>query len=448
MWADSQGTPFASTNNDSFNVRAQGGVSFATGGAGVKVDGKSVLLNGGGIVANATSFVAGLNSATSTGPYSSVCGGNGNAASGIGTFVGGGGILFDYQNDNFLSSGNTAGGACSAVVGGWGNNATGIGAFIGGGGSDGTVAQGSHCRGYVSVLNGGIGNNIGPGGYAATIGGGENNINNGNIGTIAGGYGNLATNSYATVPGGSNNVAGGVFSFAAGQQAQALHQGAFVWADSQSGAFSSATNDEFSIRANGGVRIQSDKGIHLNANDRPIIVRDWDVFATNAPSYKASVGRWGLFMEPTVLTIGIPSTDVSGRSFQVAKYSTNGTPTTLMKVDQSGNLTTLGTVTANGVQLTSDRNAKENFSQLDFRGVLDKVVSLPVMEWNYKVDSSVQKHIGPMAQDFHKAFGLNGVDDKHISVVDESGVALAAIQGLNQKLEKQAKEKDAEIKKS
>ena len=40
-----------------------------------------------------------------------------------------------------------------------------------------------------------------------------------------------------------------------------------------------------------------------------------------------------------------------------------------------------------------------------------------------------------MAQDFHAAFGLNGADDKHISTVDESGVALAAIQGLNQKLE-------------
>ena len=51
------------------------------------------------------------------------------------------------------------------------------------------------------------------------------------------------------------------------------------------------------------------------------------------------------------------------------------------------------------------------------------------------------QHIGPMAQDFHAAFGLNGADDKHISVVDEGGVALAAIQGLNQKLN----EKDAEI---
>jgi hypothetical protein len=40
-----------------------------------------------------------------------------------------------------------------------------------------------------------------------------------------------------------------------------------------------------------------------------------------------------------------------------------------------------------------------------------------------------------MAQDFHAAFGLNGSDDTHISLVDAQGVALAAIQGLNRKLE-------------
>ena len=45
-----------------------------------------------------------------------------------------------------------------------------------------------------------------------------------------------------------------------------------------------------------------------------------------------------------------------------------------------------------------------------------------------------------MAQDFNAAFAV-GADDKFIATVDEEGVALAAIQGLNQKLE----EKQAEI---
>jgi hypothetical protein len=40
-----------------------------------------------------------------------------------------------------------------------------------------------------------------------------------------------------------------------------------------------------------------------------------------------------------------------------------------------------------------------------------------------------------VAQDFQSAFGL-GTDDKSIGTVDADGVALAAIQGLNQKLRK------------
>jgi hypothetical protein len=93
------------------------------------------------------------------------------------------------------------------------------------------------------------------------------------------------------------------------------------------------------------------------------------------------------------------------------------------------------------VVVGSDRNTKENFQPLDSQTILAKVASLPVTKWNYKIDGRAMQHIGPMAQDFHNTFGLDGVDDKHISMVDEGGVALAAIQGLNQKLE----EKDEEI---
>ena len=49
-----------------------------------------------------------------------------------------------------------------------------------------------------------------------------------------------------------------------------------------------------------------------------------------------------------------------------------------------------------------------------------------------------------MAQDFFAVFSLNGEDDRHISAGDEGGVALAAIQGLNQKLESELKRRDGE----
>ena len=115
-----------------------------------------------------------------------------------------------------------------------------------------------------------------------------------------------------------------------------------------------------------------------------------------------------------------------------------------MTLDSSGNLECSGTVYSHGMALTSDRNLKEHFQPLDGQAVLAKIAALPVSEWNYKEDSRAVQHIGPMAQDFHAAFGLDGADDKHISVVDEGGVALAAIQGLNRKLQEEVSRVRAE----
>ena len=90
--------------------------------------------------------------------------------------------------------------------------------------------------------------------FYATVGGGQNNTANNSYAVVSGGYNNTA-GYQATVPGGSFNVASGFYSFAAGQRAKALHQGAFVWADSQAADFSSTANDQFLIRAQGGVGI-------------------------------------------------------------------------------------------------------------------------------------------------------------------------------------------------
>jgi len=78
---------------------------------------------------------------------------------------------------------------------------------------------------------------------------------------------------------------------------------------------------------------------------------------------------------------------------------------------------------------TSDRNAKSNITAVNSRIVLEKLVGIPIQTWNYNDDKAGLRHIGPMAQDFFAAFGL-GSDDKHINLIDEGGVALAAIQEL------------------
>ena len=91
----------------------------------------------------------------------------------------------------------------------------------------------------------------------------------------------------------------------------------------------------------------------------------------------------------------------------------------------------------------SDRNAKQDFASVSPSQILEKVAQLPVSEWSYKEDPTI-RHVGPVAQDFYSIFNI-GTDERHIAPIDEGGVALAAIQGLNEKLETETKAKDAEI---
>jgi hypothetical protein len=120
-----------------------------------------------------------------------------------------------------------------------------------------------------------------------------------------------------------------------------------------------------------------------------------------------------------------------------------GTTTPTAKLDVNGNVTASGELTTTAVNLTSDRNAKERFKPVNTREVLAKVAALPISEWQYKAQGDA-RHLGPMAQDFREAFAL-GRDEKHIATVDADGVALAAIQGLNEKLEERLRAKDARI---
>jgi hypothetical protein len=94
--------------------------------------------------------------------------------------------------------------------------------------------------------------------------------------------------------------------------------------------------------------------------------------------------------------------------------------------------------------VTSDKNLKTDFTKVMPEDILNRLAALPIQGWRYTNEIAGVRHIGPMAQDFKAAFGL-GQDDKFIGFVDEQGVALAAIQGLNQKMSEQLKARDAEI---
>ena len=99
----------------------------------------------------------------------------------------------------------------------------------------------------------------------------------------------------------------------------------------------------------------------------------------------------------------------------------------------NGDLAIAGDLTAAGVTYTSDVNKKQGFTPISGADVLSKLQAMPITEWSFKATPDV-RHIGPMAQDFHAAFGV-GASDKTIPVTDIQGVSLAAIQELGRRLE-------------
>ena len=105
------------------------------------------------------------------------------------------------------------------------------------------------------------------------------------------------------------------------------------------------------------------------------------------------------------------------------------------------------TITTNARDITkvSDKNKKENFTAIDGKDILEKLATLSITQWNYKGESASIKHIGPMAQDFYSLFHL-GTDEKSISSLDKTGVALIAIQALEKRTAELQKELDSKDK--
>ena len=77
---------------------------------------------------------------------------------------------------------------------------------------------------------------------------------------------------------------------------------------------------------------------------------------------------------------------------------------------------------------------------MDARSILEKLLEMPVGQYNLASQDPSIQHMGPTAQDFRKAFGLVE-SETLINSLDSDGVALAAIQGLYQMMQ----EKDVRI---
>jgi len=187
-----------------------------------------------------------------------------------------------------------------------------------------------------TISNGVIGGTVAGGGYAwrnALTHQNYPNVVGGSWGAIGGGANNSAGN-YGTVPGGFANVAGGLYSFAAGQEAQALNPGAFVWADSQGGVFNDNGTNSFNIRAQGGVFLDnSTPAINFGNTTRQML----NLFGTN---YAIGIQNWTEYFRSS----GGYAWYLNG-AHNDNQNSPGAGGTTLMTLDSSGDLNIAGTLT-------------------------------------------------------------------------------------------------------
>ena len=227
---------------------------------------------------------------------------------------------------------------------------------------------------------------------AATIAGGYANISSALGSTVAGGVENAASGNYATVAGGIDNTASG-------------------WAASVMGGENDAASGSYSIAM--GFNAAADQG-------QCAVIALWSSFTT-----------MNCLGASNIVKIGADH----GFSVDYSSQRTDGGGTRWVAIGDTSPGATI--VTWNGAYLSdggawtnaSDRALKTDFKAIDPQQVLAKLVAMPVTTWRYKSEAH-QRHLGPVAQDFYAAFHL-GADDRHITTIDEGGVALAAIKGLD-----------------
>jgi len=312
--------------------------------------------------------------------------GSGNliGSNSIASFIGGG-----QSNTIFAASTN------GVIGGGFGNVASNHFATVGGG-LENTASA------HFATVGGGRNNTASD--MYATVGGGDANWASGVTATLGGGSQNTASGDYAVVAGGDHNTANAAGSTVGGGFA---NKAVGLFATVPGGNNNTATNSAF---AAGEYAIAEHEGSFVWGSSAGILVNLTRSFASNTFTVRAAGG---------------------------ARFYTAGSGTNAGVV-----LTNLATSWAS----LSDSNSKTDFAPIKPKEILSRVAAMPVTSWHYKHDLR-RRYIGPMAQDFHAAFGL-GSDDKSISTLDSDGVMYAAIQGLVEELkerDQQMADRDAKI---
>jgi hypothetical protein len=372
--------------------------------------------------------------------YSATLGGAENEACETSSAIGAGydnqiGNAGGYGNNSFIAGGvqNYLASTDSFIGAGTRNYVDGDQSFVGGGQSNQAVSSYSAVGGgaYNSILAEGGGSFIGAGGYIDSItgtatfgnaitapdgfiGAGDMNNLNGAQGFIGSGNQNTIDGSDGFIGAGEFNSIGSSASYASilgGNRNSATGEYASVL-----GGFGSTASGAYAIVAGGdadlaGGTLSFAAGYHAHATHNGTFA--WSDYVSGSATLADTAANQFLVRA----------------SGGVRLYSNEALTSGVMLAAGSGTWASL-----------SDRNGKTDVLPLDDASVLARVSTLAVQTWRYKSERGV-RHVGPMAQDFYKAFGV-GEDDRHITSIDEDGIALAAIKALEVRMRAVEREND------
>jgi hypothetical protein len=345
VWADSTDADFSSTGYNQFLIRAGGGVGIGTNSPTQQLQVHGVIYSDSGGFKFPDGTVQTTASTSGGGSYLPLSGGTMTGdIEGPGIRIGTGNFGIDNTvwAANFVAGvNNTAIYQYTAVVGGQWNTASGATSGILSGTNNNASGENS------SVVGGNF--NVASGFMASVIGGQVNHAT-GHETFIGGGEGNEASGFRSAVVGGVNNTAVGSFSFAAGHSAKANHNGSFVWADSTDADFASTGENQFIIRASGGVGIGTTtphEQLEINGNLRlPRSTATSGIIKLGESNFIHDFGTYNTFVGDEVANLtmtGVSNTSIGANSF------TNNI--------SGGNNSALGARALSGNQVGSDNTA-------------------------------------------------------------------------------------------
>ena len=251
-----------------------------------------------------------------------------------------------------------------------------------------------------------------------------------------GDIGNGAVGDYSIAMG-RGATASGNYSFATGSITEAIGpvSTAMGYSTTASGAYSTALGNRTNASGENATAI----GYLTNASGENATAMGYQTTASG--NYSTAMGK-------SVRTNGHTGSFIIGDAGDRGIYYSD-VPNQMQMVFAGGYRLYTGTASSgvymnggdNSWSAVSDKNKKEKLLPVDGELFLDKISRLSLSSWNYKGQSAKQyRHYGPMAQDFHNAFGKDAYGnigcDTLINQQDFLGINLIAIQALEKRTAK------------